>query len=292
MTVLLCKLALAPAFVVLVSIAVRRLGPRIGGIFGGLPVVAGPILFVYALDHGTAFAADAAANSLKALIALSGFVLAAAFVSGRVGDGSRLDGSLKARSAARVAWHSVVFGWLVFSALAALVALVELPPIVSLAACAVAFVVALRLLPQPDPAAPVEAPGRPPHDLLLRGSAAAAMVLVLTSLAGTLGPTASGVLAPFPIITSVLAGFAIAHEPRATTLRLMRGMLRGFFSFATFLFVVTIAVEPLGTAAAFLSGIAATAVIQIGLVSWAARAARPATSPMPLPAVAVDRSTG
>lgn len=48
MSVLVAKLALAPTFVVLVSLVARRFGPRIGGVVGGLPVVAGPILLVLA----------------------------------------------------------------------------------------------------------------------------------------------------------------------------------------------------------------------------------------------------
>ena len=54
------KVLLAPSFVVGASLH-RRYGPRIGGWVAGLPVVAGPILLVYALTQGAAFAADAAA---------------------------------------------------------------------------------------------------------------------------------------------------------------------------------------------------------------------------------------
>ena len=71
MTILLCKLALAPAFVVLVSVIARRFGPRIGGVVGGLPVVAGPILLVLALQHDEAFAAEAARLSVLSLAGLS-----------------------------------------------------------------------------------------------------------------------------------------------------------------------------------------------------------------------------
>ena len=47
------KVLLAPGFVVVASLAARRYGPRIGGLIAGLPVVAGPILLIYALEHGT-----------------------------------------------------------------------------------------------------------------------------------------------------------------------------------------------------------------------------------------------
>jgi hypothetical protein len=56
--VLAAKILLAPTFVIAASLAARRYGARIGGLVGGLPVVAGPILLVFALDHGAAFAAS------------------------------------------------------------------------------------------------------------------------------------------------------------------------------------------------------------------------------------------
>src|SRR4051794_26627505 len=54
--VLAVRTLLAPCFVVLVSLAARHFGARIGGLLAGLPVIAGPILLVLALQHGTAFA--------------------------------------------------------------------------------------------------------------------------------------------------------------------------------------------------------------------------------------------
>lgn len=270
MAVLVTKLALAPAFVVLVSLAVRRFGPRIGGLFGGLPVVAGPILFIYALDHGEAFAAEAATNSLVALIALTAFVVTVARLGPRFG-----------------AFWSVVVGWGVFLSVGALVAQPGLAPVPGLAVTLASFVVGLAATPRPEPGRTPDAPQRPKHDLLLRAGVAATMVLALTSVASRLGPAASGILAPFPTITSVLAGFATAHETRATALHLLRNMIRGFWSFAAFLFTVATTVEPLGTAGGFLAAIAATVAVQTALLLWdlrtaaqlragAASAARPA----------------
>lgn len=260
LSILAAKLALAPAFVVFVSLAVRRFGPRIGGLFGGLPVVAGPILFIYALEQGEPFAAEAATNSLVALVALTAFVMTVAWLGPRRG-----------------AVASVVLGWGVFLGVGALVAVPALPPAAGLLLCAVVFAVALVVFPRPDLGEAPGVPQRPRHDLALRAGVAAAMVLALTSVASHLGPAASGVLAPFPTITSVLAGFATAHETRATTLHLLRNMIRGFFSFAAFLFTVAVAVEPWGTAGAFVAAIAVTAAAQAALLLWdVRRVAQPA----------------
>lgn len=289
--ILLCKLLLAPGFVVLVTLAVRRFGPKVGGLLGGLPVVAGPILFIYAIDHGTRFAADAARNSLAALVALTAFVLVVAFVAPRllaprrnaVDDGAEavVGAAEHAGAAARsrlgrgtAAWWSVVAGWVAFCAVAAVVGAIDVPPVAGLLAACAAFTMALAVLPHADPHEIAAAPRKPPFDLGVRAVSAAVLVIALTSLSGQLGPAASGVLAPFPTITSVLAGFAVAHESRATTLHLLRGMLRGFFSFAAALFVLAVTLRPLGTAGAFLAAIAATTAVQLVLLTIANRAAR------------------
>jgi len=234
---------------VAVTLAVRRLGPRVGGVLGGLPLVAGPILLVFALDHGDRFAARAAGNTLVALIALAGFVLAVAWIA------------LRAQ-----ALLAMVAGWAVFLGLAALVAAPSIPPLPGLGLTLVAIFLALRILPHPAPGDHAGAVSRPRYDLLVRALVSVVMVVVITSLSARLGPAASGVLAPFPILTSVLAGFSIAHDPRATTLQLLRGMLRGFFAFAAFCFVLAVTLEPWGTALAFTAAIAATAAVQATLI--------------------------
>src|ERR1700730_5632041 len=104
------KLLLAPGFVVGASLATRRFGPRVGGLIGGLPVVAGPILLVYALSHGPGFAAGAAAGTLLGLISLIAFVV----VYGRL--------------AGQVSWTAgMLAGWVAFAALTAVFTTVSLP---------------------------------------------------------------------------------------------------------------------------------------------------------------------
>jgi uncharacterized membrane protein (GlpM family) len=257
-TILLVKLLLAPACVVAVSLAARHWGPRIGGVLGGLPVVAGPILFVLALDHGVEFGADAAANTLAALVALTAFVVAVAHLSARFG-----------------ALASVMLGWLVFLAVAAVLGAIDVPPAVGLPLTFGVFALAGFALPRPDPNEPPGFPSRPPHDLLIRALVAAGLVLVITTASASLGANFSGVLAPFPTITSVLVGFSIAHDPRPMTMQLLRGMFRGFFSFAVFCFTVAVTLEPWGTAPSFLAAIAATAAVQLAIL-WAQGRGEPA----------------
>ena len=98
MGLLAITLLLAPGFVVGASLAARRFGARIGGLIAGLPVVVGPILLVYALAHGRAFAAGAAAGTLLGLVSLIAFVVVYAHLAGRVFWGASLIAGWLARS--------------------------------------------------------------------------------------------------------------------------------------------------------------------------------------------------
>jgi hypothetical protein len=227
------KLLLAPCFVVGASLTARRHGPRVGGLVGALPVVAGPILLVYALSHGRVFAAHAAAGTLLGLISLTAFVV------------------VYARLAGRVAWPvGLLVGWLAFALATLLFSALSIATGVALALACAAFALGLALLPQPGgQAAPEQAP--PLWDLPLRAACALALVLALTAIAGWLGPQLSGLLAPFPIIASVLATFTHTQRGVDETLRMLRGLLSGFVAFALFCFTLALSLPAIATAAAF-----------------------------------------
>ena len=57
---LLLKLTIVPLFIALVTLAGKRWGTRLAGILGGLPVIAGPIVVILALEQGQAFGVQAA----------------------------------------------------------------------------------------------------------------------------------------------------------------------------------------------------------------------------------------
>jgi hypothetical protein len=255
--VLALKLLLAPGFVVGASITARRFGPRIGGLVGGLPVVAGPILLVIAILHGRDFGADTAAASLLGLVSLTAFVVVYAVACRRMAPAAALP-----------------LGWAAFLAATATQTAVHVSPAVALALAFAAFAATLALLPAPSGAPPAPIPP-PTWDLPLRAACAAAMVLVLTGASAGLGPHLSGLLAPFPIITSVLAAFTHVQRGPDDAVRLLRGMLVGFFAFALFCFTVAIALRETSVAAAFALG-TTIAVVTQGAILWTALASRSA----------------
>src|SRR6185295_4672754 len=69
------QLVVGPMLVGVATLVARRFGPHAGGLVSAFPAIVGPVLLVVALEHGAAFAADAAAGTLLGLVALSGFVL-------------------------------------------------------------------------------------------------------------------------------------------------------------------------------------------------------------------------
>lgn len=253
--VLAVKALLAPSFVVAASILARRFGPWVGGVLGGLPVVAGPILLAYALAHGSVFAQHAAAGTLLGLLSLTAFVV----VYGRL--------------ASRAPWFACMLcGWLAFAIGTLALDRVAVPAGVALLLACLGFAVGLLLLPDTthEPAVVVSPPA---WDLPLRAACALALVLALTTSSAWLGPQLSGLLAPFPVITTVLATFTHAQRGAGEAVRLLRGMLTGFFAFALFCFTLTISLRTSGIAAAFLLATAAALLGQAAMISRAPRAA-------------------
>lgn len=233
MALLAVKVLLAPLCVLGVSMAGRRWGMGVAGVLGGLPVVAGPILLAIALIHGRSFAAESAGGTLLALAALTAFVV----VYGRV---AQVAGPLA----------SVLCGWMAFVIGIMLLSLVSPPPGAALLFVGACFAAGIVLLPSPR--SPLPPPPQPPSwDLPARALGALALVLIITALSGALGAKLSGLLAPFPIITSVLAVFTHAHGGTAQLELLLRNFLFGFYGFATFCFVLAIALPSLAIAPAF-----------------------------------------
>ncbi|HVC08063.1 MAG TPA: hypothetical protein VND98_10830 [Solirubrobacterales bacterium] len=260
--ILLAKVLLAPLCVVAVSLAGRRWGTAIAGVLGGLPVVAGPILLVITLVHGPSFGADAAAGTLLGLCALATFVVVYGRVSASLGPAA-----------------SVICGWTGFLAAVAVLDQIQPPDLIALALAGASFAIGLAMLAAPA-AEPAEIGAFPLWDLPARGLAAMGLVLVLTTASGSLGPNLSGLLAPFPIITSVLAVFTHAHGGRAQVRVLLRNFLVGFYGFASFCFVLAIGLGRLGSGAAFLVAIAVAVTVQAAVFALRSRlVARTAAEP-------------
>lgn len=262
MSVLAAKILLAPTFVMVASLAARRYGAKIGGLVGGLPVVAGPILLVFALGHGRAFAAEAAAGTLLGIVSLLAFIVVYSHLAGR------------ARWAA-----SLVLGWAAFFAMTAALSTVTVGVDPALALVLGAVALTLVVLPKVR-GQHLSAVSLPAWDLPLRGLSALALVLALTALAGQLGAKLSGLLAPFPVIASVLAVFTHAQHGEEDLLRIMRGFVVGLVAYALFCFALAVSLESLSIAEGFLLATSCALATQAVAVTLTWRRREPAAEPL------------
>jgi hypothetical protein len=243
------------------SLVARRFGAALGGIVGGLPGIAAPILLVVALQHGTAFGAEAAAGTLLGTVALVGFLVA-------YGRSSRL-----------AAWSaSLALAFAAFFALVVALRPLHVGPPTALGLALVAVAAALLVLPRLD-AARDDEPVYPRSDLPLRALAAAVPVIVLTGSARALGPHLTGLLSAFPIMTPVLAAFTHAQRGPAEAVVFLRGMTFGLLAYALFCFLVALLLDRLGIATTFVLASGAALGIQGALVAGRGFAARAASRP-------------
>jgi uncharacterized membrane protein (GlpM family) len=156
---------------------------------------------------------------------------------------------------------------------------ITLGPDLALAVVLVAVGLTLLVLPQAQ-GERLSAVRLPAWDLPLRGLSALALVLALTAVAGQLGPKLSGLLAPFPVIASVLAVFTHAQHGEQDLRRIMRGFVVGLVAYALFFFALTVTLDSLSIAASFLLATSCALTIQAVALTVTWRRREPAVEPL------------
>ncbi len=249
---LLAKLVLVASLIAGVTLAGRRFGPAIAGWLTATPIVAGPIVFFLALEQGTGFASRSAASTLAGVVSLGGFCLAYAYAS------------------VRMTWpFALGVGWAVFAASTFILDRLAAPLPVALAlALAVPAGLPALFPPRRWRGAPV-APS--PYELATRMVAAAALVVLVTSMAQRLGPGLSGLVTPFPIAGSVVAAFSHRSDGADFAIPLLRSLTAGLFGFVAFFGVLALGLPALGIPIAFLAAVAAALAGQLAGLTLARR---------------------
>jgi hypothetical protein len=254
-TALAVKLLLTPALVVGASLVARQWGPQVGGWLVGFPLTSGPVALVLLLEQGRTFAATAALATLLGVLSQASFAVA------------------YSRTARRFAWP-VCFaaGTLGFAAGTLALANLRLPA--AFAAVFVAAGLTLALAATPLPRGRVREAALPAWDLPARVLVATGFILVVTGLAGRIGPTLTGLLTPFPLYAAVLGAFAHVHEGRASATAVMHGLLVGLYGFGAFFLVLGLLLVPFGPLVAFAAAVAAVCLVQGGALLAARRRPR------------------
>ena len=236
---LLLKLTLAPSLVAVATLVSRRWGPRIGGIVVGLPLSTGPIFLFLAIDQGMDFAEDACIGILFGLIGLSGFALTYAVASRRTGWAVSLLLSAFAYFLVSLAVSGYEGGGVVEAGIAAYVAL-------ALTAC---------LIRRPQ----LEAirPSSPKWDLWFRMIAAGALTVAITAVAERLGPTFSGIVGTYPVVSTVIMTFTHHQFGREAAIAMLRGTVLSWIAFVSSFLVIGLTLKSFGLAGSIGLGVVA-----------------------------------
>ncbi|MGF6721774.1 putative membrane protein (GlpM family) [Paraburkholderia sp. GAS41] len=237
------KLTLVPLFLLVVSMSGKWWGPSIAGWLAGLPVVAGPILYLLVLAHGPIFGARAATLSLSAILASEAFNFAYAWTC---------------RS---LAWPvAMVAGLLTWFVCACALSFLPTSPMWAAAAAFAAVCFGQSFLPRST----AVAAGAPltRADLIGRMIAGAVLTILVTSLSGSVGAAWSGLLAVFPLLGIVLSVSSHrAHGPDFV-ISLLSGMVLGRFSFAAFCLFLAFALPHQPPTLAFVEAAALAMLVQ------------------------------
>jgi hypothetical protein len=238
MNTLLLKLILTPSLIGAASLAGRRWGDSISGWLIALPLTTGPITFFLALSHGTAFAATSAAGTLAGGLSQAAFLLSFAHLAQRWKWLPTLAISILAYAAFTAVLQQLTFSIVPLYVLVFLVLLLV-----------------VKLLPR-QTHLDASTEGLPPRwDIPARMTIATVFVILITSLAPGFGPRLTGLLSPFPLFTSILAIFALQQHGADASVSVVRGVLMGLFSFASFFFTLAILLVPAGILVAFIVAI-------------------------------------
>jgi uncharacterized membrane protein (GlpM family) len=123
----------------------------------------------------------------------------------------------------------------------------------SVIAAAVALLASPYLFPEVHPV--LNGPAPKSDKLIWRMIAGAALTLVVTMLASTVGERWSGLLAVFPVLGSVMAVFSQQTRGPAFTAALLRATATGMYSFSAFCLVSALTLPSMGLSG-FVVGVA------------------------------------
>ncbi len=231
-------------FVTLVS---RKWGNKVGGVIGSMPWVAGPILVFFIVEQGRDFGIQAVPGILMGIVSLVSFCYTYALLSKR-----------------RQWGVSVLLSYLSFILTALLLDFLHPPLLLIYGIAVVTIIVALRYFSVPNETEKVNHLSRRlKYDIPIRMLVATLFVLFITGIAKLLGPAWSGILTPFPIITSILAMFTHYLQGSKAAIIVLRGIMIGLVGFTTFLFLQAYLLQEFSIVVSFAIAFVVNALINL-----------------------------
>lgn len=237
-----------------VTIASKKWGNLVGGMIASMPWIAGPIMLFFTIEQGVDFAINSVKGIMIGVVGVLAFCFAYIY------------------SAIKYKWYvSLFFAYFAFVGTTVLLKTCE-----SFWGVDAWFVIAvvlsligIKVFPQLETQA--NSGQTLKFDIYLRMIIITVFVALITYLAKILGPTWSGILTPFPIITAILAAFTHYTQGAYGTSIILRGILTGFIGFATFLFLQAKLLPHYPIAIAFTIGFVANIVLNLAMRSLAKR---------------------
>lgn len=251
------KIALVAASVLFASLAARRFGHAAGGLLGGLPMIAGPIVGFVLWQETTATTQAIVRATLTCLPATIVHQLVFAWAATRW----RWPLALLAANAAFLACGALLVAWRLPPAAAVALALAA-PPL------GLAAMPRLRLAPG---AVPI-----PRLELALRVLVAMAFAAAIIESAGVAPAALSGLLLATPITANVLPCFTLPVHGAAATVALLAGFVRGLLGFVAFFAALQFALGRVGAASAYALAWGAALAVAAGMLALRARWVSPA----------------
>ncbi|MFJ4349229.1 hypothetical protein [Pseudomonas sp. NPDC089401] len=241
MTAFYLKFLITPTLMLAISLASKRWGTKIGGLLSGLPVTSALVMLFLSLEQGPGFALQAVPGALAGLAAVQATYLFYYRVTRRL-----------------PAFPACIAALVVYAASAALMShlhLVALSVGVTLALLSLIILVTSRQVAPAD----AKVVQLPRWVIPLRMLTATLLLLAITASAEWLGPVASGLLAPIPVIAWPLAVFAHVQGGHHELGAIVRGNAIGAVGVLGFYLAVNATIAQWGT----LPAIAAAVVLAV-----------------------------
>jgi hypothetical protein len=245
------KLTVTPLLMALVTYVNRRFGSFAGGVAAGLPLTSGPISIYLAAEQGLFFAGEAAHGSLVGV----GAVLASYLAYFLASRHCSVILSCLAGLSAFILW-AFAAGRIGGETVLVLLDLVLTVLLLALSHGVPADTLAARL---------------PPWDLPARIAVSTGLVVLVTLGAPLLGPAASGLLAPVPVIAWPLIIFVHAQSGRPEAVATIRGTVSGAVGLCAFNLAVIRLAPTNGMAVTYAFALSISLTVSLVLVGLIAR---------------------
>ncbi|MDR2308255.1 MAG: hypothetical protein LBE53_13825 [Paucimonas sp.] len=249
MTLFYLKLLVTPLLMWAISLASRRWGGLLGGLLSGLPVTSALVMTFLCLEQGSAFALGAVPGALGGLAAVQATYAFYLLVTRHAGLAVAVPLALLFYGVAAYAFTH--WGGLYLSIAVALL-LIGL------------LIRASGREPTPDTLA---RPRQRFWEIPLRMVSATSLLMATTGFASWLGPAASGMLAPIPVIAWPLVVFAHVQGGRAGMAVMVRGNAIGAVGVIAFYLTLAGLLEYLGLAITMTLAMALAVALTVALAS-------------------------